>query len=45
MRADEKRLGYKSTNENLLVKFPFIEDNSDKEKVHEITEFVGGFNR
>ena len=41
IRADEKRLGYKSTNENLLVKFPFIEDNIDKEKVHEILDQSG----
>ena len=41
IRADEKRLGYKSTNENLVVKFPFMEDNIDKEKVHEILDQSG----
>ena len=41
IRADEKRLGYKSTNDSIAVKFPFVEDNIDKEKVSNILDESG----
>ena len=41
IRADEKRLGYKSTNDNIAVKFPFVDDNIDKEKVSNILDESG----
>ena len=41
IRADEKRLGYKSTNDSIAVKFPFVDDNIDKEKVSNILDESG----
>jgi len=41
IRSDEKRLGYKSSNEDVKVKFPFIEDNIDREKVSQILDDSG----
>ena len=41
IRADEKRLGYKSTNDSISVKFPFVDDNIDKEKVSNILDESG----
>ena len=41
IRADEKRLGYKSTNDSIAVRFPFVDDNIDKEKVSNILDESG----
>ena len=41
IRADENREGYKPTNENISVRFPFSEDGIDKQGVFNLLEKSG----
>ena len=41
IRADENREGYKPTNENIKVRFPFAEDGIDKQGVINLLEKSG----